>query len=118
MSEFKKLQERINNREMDIEVGRQLKLAEKEAKLEKLRKKLGLKTNAQWTAEHKFKQDKEYNSIPLTTKQKFLDHMHNDSMNVGQASAACGITADMGSQVILRNAKHSTYEMWPTKAVE
>lgn len=118
MSEFKKLQEKLKRRDMDVKFGLEDKQKAKQQKHDKLLKFFGIQTSEEWIRERKFKEDTEYNSIPLNIKQKFLDHMHNDRMNVGEASKACGISSDMGAQIIIRNGKHSTLEMWPTKAIE
>jgi hypothetical protein len=47
-------------------------------------------------------QDKWYNSVPLSKKQEFLNHML-DGKNLGEAAKAVGIDTEIASQVILRN---------------
>lgn len=104
MDDWDKLQMRLKNRKKDKE-------ARKQAKLDKLYKKIGMKTDAERRAEQQYLLDKEYEAIPLEKKQRFLDLMHQGK-TVGEAAQEVGIDSLMGAQVILRNA----VEIMPTKA--
>jgi hypothetical protein len=85
----------------------------KDAKLDKLYKKLGMETHAETIARLDWEREEKYNAVPLEKKQKFLDLMW-EGKNVGQASEEAGIDLDIGAQVLLRNA----VSVFPTKAKE
>lgn len=106
MDDWERLQMRLKNREKD-------RAAKKQAKTDKLLKKLGYKTDDEIKAEIEYKLDRDYEAIPLETKQRFLDLMW-EGKNVGEASAEVGIDSMMGAQIILRNAVSTM----PTKAVK
>jgi CRISPR/Cas system CMR subunit Cmr6 (Cas7 group RAMP superfamily) len=106
MDDWQKLQMRLQNREKDRE-------AKKQARLDKLYKKLGMKTSEESRAERQYMEDTAYAAISLETKQKFLDLMWSGK-NVGEASKEVGIDSMMGAQIILRNA----VGIMPTKATE
>lgn len=99
MDDWERLQMRLKNRDRD-------RKAKESAKLDKIYKKLGMKTDAEAKAEAQYKLDAEYESISLEKKQKFLDLMW-EGKNVGDASKEVGISSMMGAQIILRNAVQS-----------
>lgn len=104
MDDWQKLQMRLKNREKDRE-------DKKQAKLDNLFKKLGMKTASESKAEREYLENAAYEAIPLEKKQKFLDLMWAGK-NVGEASKEVGIDSMMGAQIILRNA----VSIMPTKA--
>ena len=106
MSDFKKLQIKIKNRERDRKVV-------KEKKLDVLYKKLGMKTHTEHMQQIQDEKEFDYANTSLEKKQKFLDLM-NAGKNLGEAREIVGITFDVACMIIMKNA----VEMFPTKVIK
>lgn len=75
----------------------------KEAKHDRLLKRLGMESNSEYKARKKDEMDIDYEDTPLESKQKFLD-LFNNKTPLGEAAKQAGITVEIASQVIIRNA--------------
>jgi len=64
-------------------------------------KKKAIKRKRSWRTQNKM----DAKALPLETRQKFLDLMHNDGKNLGEAAELCGISLDTACGIIDLNIK-------------